>query len=219
MSGKIASRSQLLGLAGQLVQHMPADLEAEVAQEWADNPMKLEEFLAGLRNGTFPIDTVTTRHFSVMIDPKLAAEEWVEAVQGCGGHTPDTYLNNENMGRFLTVRKEATEPYQVNLVAFHLVRTGASTEEVKRVRRRLHLKSVGFEHLAAVGATYPKFHSDIGWLINLDIVISENTGSYDDDDNFVPCLFGNPDGKIRTFGLTKMTNKWSGDFWFLGQEK
>ncbi len=203
---KIASRSQLLGLGGKLVQNMPADLSVEIAQEWADDPEALQQFLAGLRDGTCPIAQIKQRVLEVTIYPKRTVEQWVEA----GKYDyKNPNLTTANFGQFLTVKKDATEPYQAKVVAFCLGRS-ATIDKVKHVRPRLNLKPIGFEHEAAVGEQHPKLQRELNWLVNLDAVWADPV-----EGRCVSHLCGNSAG-FRDFRLHDTVGGYSGRAWFFG---
>ena len=202
---KIASRSQLLGLAGMLAQHMPADLSVEVAQEWADDPEGITQFLSTMRDGVIPIAQIKQRVFEVTIDPKRTVEDWV-AVGKYDYANPN--VTTANFGQFLTVNKGATEPYKAKVVVFCLGRS-ATIDKAKHIRSRLHLKPIGFEHKAAIGEQHPKLQRELNWLINPDAVWVNPGGDRD-----VACLYGYP--AYRNLGLHDAGDEWDGDAWFFG---
>lgn len=209
---KIASRSQLLGLAGQLAQNMPADMSFEIAQEWAGDPTALQKYLAGLRDGTCPIAQIKTREFEVTIYPERTVEEWVKAGKYNIQHLA---LNTANFGKFLTIRKGATESYKAKVVAFCLGRR-ATSDKAKRIRSRLNLKPIGFEHAAAVGEQYPELQSELGLLINLDaVVVSVGPTGQTHLASYLSYLHGYPCGRSFQLG-GRGGAKWEDTAWFLG---
>lgn len=212
MSEKHASRSQLLGLAGMLAQHMPANLSVEIAQEWMEDPKNLERFLASLRYGPFPISCVRAHHIPIRISPQRTVEEWVQAGK-YGENNSSLDLTTANFSQFLTIRKDETERYETDVVAFSLGRM-ATIDQAKRVRQRLNLKPVGFEHLAAVGEQYPGLQRELKQLVNPDVVWV-STDSRHDEYGFVLYLGGNSDNRTFRTAIAG-SSEWPGEAWFLG---
>ncbi|OGH92619.1 MAG: hypothetical protein A2563_03010 [Candidatus Magasanikbacteria bacterium RIFOXYD1_FULL_40_23] len=202
---KIASRSQLLGLAGMLAQHMPVDLSVEIAQEWADDPESIKQMLSIMRDGSFPLGQIKQRVLEVTIDPKRTVEEW--AAVGKYDYANTNYTTAK-FGQFLTTRKDATEPYKARVVAFCLGRS-ATIDRAKRIRARLNLKPIGFEHIVAVGEQHPELQRELNWLVNLDAVWVTPGGH-----RYVSCLCGYP-GR-RDFHLHGASNEWCDGVWFFG---
>lgn len=202
---KIASRRQLLQLVGMLPQSVRADLPADIAQEWIDDPAALQQFMNGLRDGTCSITEIKTRVLEVTIDPKRTVEEWVKA----GNYNyANPSLTTANFGQFLTVRQDGTEPYKAKVVAFCLGRA-ATIERAKRTCLRLGLKPIGFEHEAAVGEQHPELQRELTLLVNPDAVWV-HPDLYRD----VSCLAGHPD--YRSFDLGVAGYEWDDRTWFFG---
>ncbi len=203
MEDKIATERQLLRFGGTMLHQVPADLTADVIKDWLDDPEALGQFLAGLHEG--PIGQVQTREFVVLIDPMRTVEQWVAA----GRYDwSNENLTTPNFGQFLTVRKDATEPYRQKVVAFNIGRS-ADIEKAKRIRNRLKLKPIGFEHEAAVGEQHPEAQRELNWLVNPDAVWVSPDGSRD-----VSSLYGHP-GR-RSFFLSDAGGTWRGRTWFFG---
>lgn len=205
MSEEIAIEKSLVRLAGTILHQMPTDLSADIVKEWQGDPEALGEFLLGLHDGPYPIAKIKTRELVVTIYPKRTVEEWVEAGK-YDYRNPN--LTTANFGRFLTVNKDAAEPYKAKVVAFCLGRR-ATIEKAKRVRARLNLKPIGLEHEAAVGEQHSELQREFHWLVNLDAVWAVPGGR-----RCLSYLYGDPDG--RRFGLSGAGHEWDDNTWFFG---
>lgn len=212
MSEKNASRSQLLGLAGMLAQHLPADLSAEIAQEWAEDPDSIKKLLATMKHGPNQIGQIKQRLLYIRIDPKRTIEEWVNAGK-YNSYSLD--ITTANFGQFLTVH--GTKPYETSVTAFCLG-SNAKTEVVAHFRKLLGLKPTGFEHAAAVGEQYPNIQCKLGNIVNIDIVWEDQKRQ-----RRVPYLNGVPNlnnnEHFRSFTLHVADWEWDQYTWFLGFEE
>ena len=204
---KIASRRQLLQLAGMCAQNLPPDLPHDIVQEWIDEPVELRKFLEKLRIGTFDLTQVKTREIEVMIDPSRSTEQWFKARKCEFNHDDD--IRPHTIEKFLTVKRDVTGPYKATVVAFNLG-CDAGLKKVLRIRERLGLKPVGFEHEAALAEQHPKLIAELDIIVNPDVVIEwhmDNSGS-----SYHSYLQGH-----QNLGTPGDANfGWYGRTWFLG---
>lgn len=110
--------------------------------------------------------------FDVTIYPERTALEWFKAGKYFSPNPTQDDLNN--FSRFMTVDQATTVPYRAKVVAFSLHDSFLTIDRAKQIRARLHLKPVGFEHLAAIAEQHEKVlrKSELDcWLINPDIVL------------------------------------------------
>lgn len=208
MAKRTVLNSDLLDLGARLVENLPADISIEVAKEWTDDPEALQQFLGALRDGP-PLGPIKTRELEVTIYPKRTVEEWVAS--------GDYYFANPdfttaNFGRFLTV--SGTEPYLAKVVAFNLGYP-ATIAKAKRIRTRLNLGPVGWEHVAAVGR-YGRQHqaaqSEMGWIVDPDNV-------WVDPEQFHLITLIHHNNGRRRLSFNDPARTWCALTWFLGIAK
>lgn len=209
MSGSSAASSkQLLQLCSLLAQNLPTDLSPEIAAEWIDEPKALQKLLENLRAGTCPLLEVKRRFVEVKIYPARSIEEWIEVRKSDCNHDPD--ITPSVAIEFLSVRPDAIDPYKARLVAFNLG-FPVGTKKVMRVRERLRLKPVGFEHEAALSEQRFKVVQRLGTIVNLDFVIPRSIENVNGP--FHSCLRGKRDHRNP---MNPATFEWDKDVWFLG---
>lgn len=202
-----ASSEQLLCLAGKISQNLPRDLASDIAQEWIDEPKALQKLLDGLLGGTCPLTQVRRRFVEVTIDPSRTVEQWIEVRKF--EHNFDLDITPQNAGKFLTVRKIATAPYKAKLVAFNLG-CPAGLSKVLRIRNRLGLKPIGFEHEAAFAEQRMKVIQRLGVVVNADFLIEWCV----DNDGGKYHSFLHP-GRVNRNPMND-AHEWYSDTWFLG---
>jgi len=201
---RFASRRQLLQLAGMCAQNLPENLLSDIVLEWIDEPAELRKFLEQLRAGIFDLSQVKTREIEVTIDPSRSLEQWIE-VRTRQFKDEDI----KTVGKFLTVRRDVTEPYKATVVAFTLG-CGVNLKKVLRIRKRLGLKPVGFEHEAALAEQHPEIVTELDIIVNPDVVIEwhmDSSGSSYHSYLHGHQGFGSPGDAV--FG-------WYSNTWFLG---
>ncbi len=165
---KFASPRQLLQLGGMFTQNLPENLSSDTAQEWMDEPVELRKsFEEWLRKGIYDLSQVKTREIEVTIDPSRSVKQWIEVRKG---HFNDADITPSTVGKFLTVRRDATEPYKATVVAFNFG-FSANLRKVLRLRNRLGLKPVGFEHEAALAEQHPEIVTKLVKIVNPDVII------------------------------------------------
>lgn len=224
---KIVSRSQVLQLAGMLAQNMPAEMSVEIVQDWIEEPGALQKFLAGLQNSPWHLSEIKKCVLSVTIYPERTVEEWVKANKRGSRY----HFTTAAFGKSLTVKGK--EPYEAEVVIFRPaywsmvddstvagVRNACSAPTKKiitRIRPRLGLKPVGFEHIAAIACQYPSAPFEMGRLVDLDSIWY----SRELEKSYVPCLssreFDNKEDD-ELFHMEEVwdNKQWPCNTWFLG---
>jgi len=167
---RVASRSSLLQLAGQMAQKMSADSLSNITQEWIDNPAILELYLQDLKRS--PFNQIRLGSYELTIDPKRDIQAWFKAAKLDPRDVRFDRIKFYNRD-CLTVKKQ-TEPYKAKVAVFCLNRP-ATVEMAKRVRKCLKLQPIGFEHLAAIIEQLPQTRR-YSWdltVIGLDIELGK----------------------------------------------
>lgn len=205
----------LLRLIEVVIQAFP-ELSDDLVKEWADDPKAVRHVFAALQNGPiYPLEIIT---FDVVIDPKRSVKDWVEAGNydhiDCCYYPPPFGYKSDTFNPLLTLSTTGTEPVKVNVTAFSLCRE-ANESKARRIRQRIGLDPIGWEHMAAIAEQYPEALNCGRCFINLDVILKPHHVS---DIGGFTCIQGCRGGIVGgpARSLTATRGPWGRKDFFLG---
>lgn len=175
---------------------------------------------------TIDVSEVQTHELEVTIYPGRTVEEWVTA----GGYDrrdlgDEELFTTASIGRGLTVRKGATEPYTAAVVAFSGGSRMTTRDSVLAARASLSLDPIGLEHFFAVGEQHPDFQrgrrvAELDFWFFYRVPARHrrpNVFVVHDNRNMLLALIGND--KTRWIDKDLADGVFSADRWFLGLKR
>lgn len=213
-----ASSAQLLRLSGTLSGLIAgrlanAGLSSDIADDWQREPgleKEVDLLIGHLREGPIPLSSIKAVCADVFIDPRNSVKDWIKSRKSA---VPDRDITPENIEKFLTVKKDASMPYRASLVAFRLG-VPVKMSMVLRLRERLGLSPIGFEHECAFSDQRLDLMKELAVIVNPDVTVTWFLEG--DRRTYHTCLYAKPDGSEAERGDEGRPGMYSADTWFLG---